>query len=171
MHPGQQKKRRAAQAANHDVMVHLGPPCESPMRRTISHTPSAIRISGKGRTAYSPQQKHQPQGNQHNRADRLFAPPIMRGQKLDRLPGYGPAADSVAAAGLQPEAQCLRPLLHRALPRSGPHRADRIARCRAQIQPVAHLVQSKGIGRRLAVAQRHRPCDRPQRTDRRSRRR
>src|SRR6202041_201821 len=42
----QQKESRAAQAADQDIAVHRGPPCDSPRRRTTSQTPRPIRNTG-----------------------------------------------------------------------------------------------------------------------------
>src|SRR5580658_1491541 len=42
----EKKESGAAQAANQYVTVHLGPPCDSPRRRTTSQTPRPIRNTG-----------------------------------------------------------------------------------------------------------------------------
>ena len=54
MTPDKKQKGRAAQAANQNVAVHLGPPCDSPRRRTTSQTPRPIRKTGQENSSSRP---------------------------------------------------------------------------------------------------------------------
>ena len=170
----QKKKCRAAQAANHDVVVHFEPPCDSPSRRTISHTPRPISSSGQVNSSRRPwkisnwpSRNSNAQGNQHHGAHRLPAPPEKRSHDG---PGIGGTAVQAVLGGARICGRtaaaligaCIRRLILpgiRLRGRLAPRSADRLGRlpgrrARAQIQPVAHLVQPKRIGQRLAVAQR-----------------